>query len=68
MYGWIWRHLPGPFLAKLLQALVLIGIAVWALFEYVFPKAEPLLPFLNVTVNQEAQPAALSSTASDARA
>ncbi len=54
MYGWIWRHLPGPFLAKLLQTLVLIGIAVWVLFEYLFPKAEPLLPFLDVTVDQEA--------------
>ncbi|OEU96109.1 hypothetical protein [Streptomyces oceani] len=51
MYGWIWRHLPGnTYVRSLLSALLIMG-AVFLLFQYVFPWAEPLLPFNNVTVD-----------------
>ncbi|MGH3327573.1 MAG: hypothetical protein ACRDPT_07250 [Streptomycetales bacterium] len=50
MYGWIWRHLPGNRTTKLICALLLFAAAVWVLFEHVFPWAEPLLPFTDVTV------------------
>jgi len=50
MYAWIWRHLPGNFLVRSLISLVLVLGVVFLLFEYVFPWAEPLLPFNNVTV------------------
>ena len=50
MYGWIWRHLPGNTLVRSLLSLVLVLGVVFLLFEYVFPWAEPLLPFNNVTV------------------
>ncbi|WP_158677778.1 hypothetical protein [Streptomyces sp. SPB074] len=52
MYGWIWRHLPGNAWVKALLSLLLALAAVFLLFQYVFPWAEPLLPFNDVTVDQ----------------
>ncbi len=51
MYGWIWRNLPGNALAKAFCSLVLVLAVVFVLFQWVFPWAEPLLPFNDVTVN-----------------
>jgi hypothetical protein len=50
MYTWIWRHLPGPFPAKALAALVLVAAGSALLLFVVFPQVEPLLPFTDVTV------------------
>ena len=51
MYGWIWRHLPGNTVVRsLISALLVLGV-VYLLFQYVFPWAEPLLPFNDVTVD-----------------
>jgi len=52
MYGWIWRHLPGPTWLRVIEAAVLIGLAVVALFTWVFPWAAPLLPFNQLTVGE----------------
>ena len=52
MYGWIWRHLPGPLAVRLALALVLAAGVVALLMFVVFPWAEPLLPFNNVTAPQ----------------
>lgn len=51
MYGWIWRHLPGPWPARLLVAVALAAAVVALLFTQVFPWAEHALPFLEVTVD-----------------
>lgn len=51
MYGWIWRHLPGNTLVRAIIALILAVGVVYVLFQYVFPWAEPLMPFSDVTVN-----------------
>lgn len=51
MYGWIWRQLPGSTLVRALISLVLVLGVVFLLFQYVFPWAEPLLPFNDVTVD-----------------
>jgi hypothetical protein len=49
MYGWIWRHIPGPTVVRVVVAVVLaLGIVALLLFV-VFPWVEPLLPFNNVT-------------------
>jgi hypothetical protein len=49
MYGWIWRHLPGPVPVRIaLAALLVIGV-IALLFFVVFPLVDPLLPFNNVT-------------------
>ena len=52
MYGWIWRHLPGPLAVRAGLALVLAAGVVALLMFVVFPWAEPLLPFNNVTAPQ----------------
>jgi Fe2+ transport system protein B len=51
MYGWIWRHLPGNAWVRSVLSLVLVLAVVYLLFQVVFPWAEPLLPFNNVTVD-----------------
>lgn len=51
MYGWIWNRLPGNTLVRALLSLLLFLVAVAVLFTWVFPWAEPLLPFNDVTVN-----------------
>ncbi|MGH3687230.1 MAG: hypothetical protein ACRDRU_16435 [Pseudonocardiaceae bacterium] len=49
MYSWIWRHLPGSRVVKVLQALLLVAAVVTLLFLVVFPWLEPQLPFNAVT-------------------
>ncbi|EST27185.1 membrane protein [Streptomycetaceae bacterium MP113-05] len=51
MYGWIWRHLPGNTVVRACTSLVLALGVTFLLFQYVFPWAEPLLPFGDVTVD-----------------
>jgi hypothetical protein len=51
MYGWIWRHLPGNTPVRALISLTLVLGVVFLLFQYVFPWADPLLPFGDVTVD-----------------
>jgi hypothetical protein len=50
MYVWIWRHLPGPLVAKLAQTLVLVAAVSALLLFVVFPWIEPHLPISQVTV------------------
>jgi hypothetical protein len=49
MYSWIWRHLPGSFAVRLLEALLLVAVALVLLLYVVFPWLEPMLPFNGVT-------------------
>ncbi|MGY1436850.1 hypothetical protein [Streptomyces reniochalinae] len=58
MYGWIWRHLPGNVVVRILISTVLVVGVVFLLFQYVFPWAEPMLPFNDVTVDGAAGPLA----------
>jgi hypothetical protein len=53
VYGWIWRHLPGNTWVKALLSFLLVLAAVYVLFQYVFPWAEPLLPFGDATVDEQ---------------
>ncbi|MCP2254908.1 hypothetical protein LY13_004368 [Prauserella aidingensis] len=50
MYGWIWRHLPGPVALRVVEALVLVAAVVALLMFVVFPWLEPMLPFNDVSV------------------
>ncbi len=52
MYGWIWRHLPGPWPVRTLLAALLLAAALLVLFTVVFPVAEARLPFNDVTVDE----------------
>jgi hypothetical protein len=50
MYGWIWRHLPGPAWGRaLLLALAALAVLT-ACFLWVFPAVAPLMPFNDTTV------------------
>jgi len=40
MYGWFFRHLPGPTWFRVFLCLVIAAFAVAVLFAYVFPWAE----------------------------
>jgi hypothetical protein len=51
MYGWIWRHLPGPVAVRVLVAAVLLAAVLAVLVGVVFPAVEPLLPFDDVAVD-----------------
>lgn len=37
MYAALWRFLPGGIALKLIQLIVIIGVVVLTLFEWVFP-------------------------------
>ncbi|MFV0251991.1 MAG: hypothetical protein ACK5H2_01460 [Beutenbergiaceae bacterium] len=52
MYGWIWRHLPGPVVVRLLLVLIAIAGIVAVLFLVVFPAVEPLLPLNDSTLDE----------------
>lgn len=54
MYGPLWRILPGPTWAKLLQVLVLIVAAMAVCFLWLFPRINPYLPFSQNTVDSAA--------------
>lgn len=45
VYGWIWRHLPGPTPVRVIEALILTLIVVALLFFVVFPRLGPVFPF-----------------------
>ncbi len=53
MYAWIWRKLPFGVPGKIVGSLLLVTLAVGALWFWGFPAAEPLLPFDDVNVTDE---------------
>jgi len=63
MYGWLWRHLPGPTAVRVVVALMLFVAVVAVLFLWVFPWVEPRLPFTDVTVDESATATALRASA-----
>ncbi|MBU4215227.1 MAG: hypothetical protein KJ548_04080 [Actinobacteria bacterium] len=52
MYGWIWRHLPGPTPVRVAIAVALVAAVVAACFAWVYPALAPLMPFNNTTVGE----------------
>jgi hypothetical protein len=50
VYGWIWRHLPGPLWARITASVTLAAAVCALLWFLAFPWAEPLLPFDDVQV------------------
>ena len=62
MYGWLWRHLPGPWFARIGELLVLLVGVLALLFYIVFPAVDPHLPFNEVTVQQPSTPSPTITT------
>ncbi|MGO3796106.1 MAG: hypothetical protein ACTJGR_03165 [Pauljensenia sp.] len=51
MYGWIFRHLPGPTWFKVVESLVLVAAVVYALFTWAFPWVQTALDLGGAGVN-----------------
>lgn len=47
MWSWLYRALPGPAVVRLAVILVIIGAAVWFLFQVGFPWASENIGFLD---------------------
>lgn len=52
MYAWLWRHLPGPTVVRVLLATVAVVAVLAVCFVWVFPAIAPAMPFNDTTVGQ----------------
>jgi hypothetical protein len=52
MYGFIWRHVPGPLAVRLVIVTAALALVIVVLFAWVFPWIEPMMPFSGNTVSQ----------------
>lgn len=52
MYGWLWRHLPGPAVVRALTLVVLAFAVLAVCFTWVFPAVAPFMPFNDTTVGE----------------
>lgn len=52
MYGFIWRHLPGPKWLKFIEATLLVLGIVYLLFQFFFPDVMMKLPMFDTTVGE----------------
>lgn len=52
MYGWIWRHLPGPWWVRLVLFAAQVLAIVAILFVWGFQHLAPYVPFNDGTVGQ----------------
>ena len=50
MYAAVWRALPGPTWARVLQCVLIVLLVVVVCFQWVFPAISPHLPFTDNTV------------------
>lgn len=50
MYAWIFRHLPGPLVVRILLSLLLLAGVVLVLMEFVFPWADQFNPLNDSTI------------------
>jgi hypothetical protein len=50
VYGWIWSHLPGGRPGQVIGTVLLTALVAAALWFWLFPLAEPLLPFDDVQI------------------
>ncbi|HEX2246423.1 MAG TPA: hypothetical protein VHH13_02585 [Arthrobacter sp.] len=50
MYGWIFRHLPGPLWMRIIISILLIAAAVLLLLQFVFPWLSQFNPLTDSTI------------------
>lgn len=53
MYGWIFRHLPGPLWLRIIIALALIAAVVLLLMQFVFPWLSQFNPLTDSTIGSD---------------
>ena len=52
MYGWLWRHLPGPAAVRVVILIALAAAVLVVCFAWVFPAIAPYMPFNDTTVGE----------------
>ncbi|MCU1545121.1 MAG: rane protein [Homoserinimonas sp.] len=52
MYASLWRLLPGPLWLRILLAVVLVIVALWALVTFLFPWLNGFFNTYDVTVDE----------------
>ena len=50
MYGWLWRHIPGPTPVRVLVVLAAVVALFFLLMEVLYPLVEDAMPFSDVSV------------------
>jgi hypothetical protein len=50
MYGWIFKHLPGPLWFRVITAILLVGAAVLVLMQFLFPWLSQFNPLNDSTI------------------
>ncbi len=50
MYGWVFRHLPGPLWFRILTSLLFLTAAVIVLMQFVFPWLSQFNPLTDSTI------------------
>lgn len=50
MYGWMFRHLPGPLWMRIVLTVLLLAAAVVLLVQFVFPWLEQFTPLTDSTI------------------
>ena len=60
MYGFIWRHLPGPTPVKILISVVLLAAVFMLLMEVIFPIISQYMPYNDVSVEGSSRVIALA--------
>jgi hypothetical protein len=56
MYGWIFRHLPGPLWLQIVTSLVLIAVALVLMVQFLFPWMSGYTAFTDSTIGAASQP------------
>ena len=56
MYGWIFRHLPGPLWMRILSSLVLVAGALVLMVQFLFPWMSGFTQFTDSTIGSVSQP------------
>jgi hypothetical protein len=55
MYGWIFRHLPGPLWLRIVTSLVLIAAALVLMVQFLFPWMSAYTQFTYSTIGSASQ-------------
>lgn len=56
MYGWIFRHLPGPLWVRILTSAALVACALVLMVQFLFPWMSEFTTFTDSTIGSAQQP------------
>lgn len=56
MYGWIFRHLPGPLWLRIVTSVLLVACALVLMVQFLFPWMSEYTQFTDSTIGSVNQP------------